>query len=48
MIFRWGMAVLVICVAGPYFPLNRKLAGGFNLSTRLDAWIPLWPAWVVP
>lgn len=31
-----------------YFPLNRKLTGGFNLSTRLDAWIPLWPVSVVP
>ncbi|MEP7133860.1 MAG: phosphatase PAP2 family protein [Chloroflexota bacterium] len=42
------MMILVVCLACLYFPLNRKLTGGFNLSTRLDAWIPLWPVWVVP
>lgn len=48
MFFRLAMAILVLCAACLYFPLNRKLTGGFNLSTRLDTWIPLWPVWVVP
>jgi membrane-associated phospholipid phosphatase len=48
MMFRLGMIILVVCTASLYFPLNRKLTGGFNMSTRFDAWIPLWPVWVVP
>src|SRR5512141_1322226 len=48
MLFRLAMTILVICAACLYSPLNRKLTGGFNLSTRLDAWIPLWPVWVIP
>src|SRR5512141_2815963 len=48
MVFRLAMIILVICAACLYFPLNRKLTGGFNLSTRLDARIPLWPVWVIP
>ncbi len=48
MIFRMGMTILIVSVTSLYFPLNRKLTGGFNLSTRFDAWIPLWPVWVVP
>jgi membrane-associated phospholipid phosphatase len=48
MSFRLGMTLLVAGIASLYFPLNRKLTGGFNLSTRLDAWVPLWPVWVVP
>jgi membrane-associated phospholipid phosphatase len=48
MVFRLAMTILVICAACLYFPLNRKLTGGFNLSTRLDARIPLWPVWVIP
>ena len=46
--FRLGMTILVVCAVSLYFPLNRKLTGGFNLSTWLDAKIPLWPMWVVP
>jgi membrane-associated phospholipid phosphatase len=42
------MTILVVCAASLYFPLNRKLTGGFNLSTWLDAKVPLWPVWVVP
>ncbi len=42
------MTLLVVGAASLYIPLNRKLTGGVNLSTRLDAWIPLWPVWVVP
>ena len=45
---RVGMTILVAGAASLYFPLNRTLTGGFNLSTPLDAWIPLWPVWVVP
>jgi len=48
MLSRLAMTILVTCAACLYFPLNRKLTGGFNLSTRLDAWIPLWPIWVIP
>jgi membrane-associated phospholipid phosphatase len=48
MIFRLGMTILIVCAASLYFPLNRKLTGGFDLSTRLDTWIPLWPVWVIP
>ncbi|MCJ7432848.1 MAG: phosphatase PAP2 family protein [Anaerolineales bacterium] len=48
MVFRFGMTLLVASAAGLYFPLNRKLTGGFNLSTRLDNWIPLWAVWVIP
>lgn len=48
MLFRMGMTTLVLCAACLYFPLNRKLTGGFNLSIRLDSWIPLWPVWVIP
>lgn len=48
MIFRLEMTILIVIVTSLYFPLNRKLTGGFNLSTRLDTWIPLWPVWVVP
>ncbi len=48
MMFRLGMTMLVVGVASLYFPLNRKLTGGFDLSTRFDAWVPLWPVWVVP
>lgn len=40
-----GMTILIVSVTSLYFPLNRKLTGGFNLSTRLDNWIPLWPVW---
>jgi hypothetical protein len=47
--FRLGMTVLVVIAASLYFPLNQTLTtGGFNLSTPLDAWIPLWPVWVIP
>jgi membrane-associated phospholipid phosphatase len=46
--YRLGMIILIAGAAGLYFPLNRTLTGGFNLSTPLDAWIPLWPVWVVP
>ncbi|MHB8778248.1 MAG: hypothetical protein ACYC6R_10870 [Anaerolineales bacterium] len=28
--FRLGMTTHVICTASLYFPLNRKLTGGFN------------------
>jgi hypothetical protein len=45
---RLGMLALVVGAASLYFPLNQTLTGGFNLSTPLDAWIPLWPVWVVP
>ena len=45
---RLGMLVLVAGAAGLYIPLNRTLTGGFNLSTPLDTWIPLWPVWVIP
>ncbi len=48
MVFRLGMTILVAGAASLYIPLNRKLTGGFNLSTRLDYWVPLWPAWVIP
>jgi hypothetical protein len=46
--FRLGMTILVAGAASLYFPLNRTLTGGINLSTPLDTWIPLWPVWVVP
>ena len=46
--FRLGMTILVAAAASLYFPLNKLLTGGFNLSTLLDAWVPLWPVWVVP
>jgi len=46
--FRFGMTVLIMGAACLYFPLNRKLTGGFNLATWLDAKIPIWPVWVVP
>jgi membrane-associated phospholipid phosphatase len=46
--FRLGMIALVVIAACLYFPLNRTLTGGVNLSTPLDAWVPLWPVWVVP
>ncbi len=46
--FRLSMTFLVIAAASLYFPLNRTLTGGFNLSTSWDDWIPLWPIWVVP
>lgn len=42
------MMLLIVGVTSLYFPLNRKLTGGFNLSTRFDTWVPLWPVWVVP
>ena len=48
MTFRLGMTILVICAVSLYFPLNRKLTGGFDFSTWLDAKIPLRPMWVVP
>jgi len=41
------MTILVAGAASLYFPLNRKLTGGFNFSTWLDAKIPLWPVWAV-
>ena len=46
--FRLGMTVLITAVASLYFPLNHTLTGGFDLSTPLDAWVPLWPVWVIP
>ena len=46
--FRLGMTALIASAACLYFPLNRSLTGGFRLSTPLDAWIPLWPVWVIP
>jgi len=48
MTFRLVMTILVACAACLYLPLNRMLKGGVNLSTRLDAWVPLWPVWVIP
>ena len=45
--FRFGMTVLIMGAACLYFPRNRKLTGGFNLATWLDAKIPIWPVWVV-
>jgi hypothetical protein len=46
--FQLGMIILVAVTASLYFPLNLMLTGGFNLSTPLDAWIPLWQVWVIP
>ena len=48
MVFRLIMMALVVCAACLYFPLNRKLTGGVNLSIWLDDHIPLWPIWVIP
>lgn len=48
MISRLAMAFLVVVAASLYFPLNRKLRGGFNLSIWLDDRIPVWSVWVVP
>jgi membrane-associated phospholipid phosphatase len=31
-----------------YFPLNRFLQGGVEFKTTWDAYIPVWPVWVVP
>lgn len=31
-----------------YFPLNRYSTGGIAPSIPLDAYIPVWPVWVVP
>jgi membrane-associated phospholipid phosphatase len=46
--FRLGMTILLAAAASLYFPLNKLLTGGFNLSTPLDAWVPIWPIWVIP
>ena len=42
------MVVLVICAACLYFPLNRKLTGGFKMSIWIDDLIPIWSVWVLP
>ena len=39
---------LLFGIQGLYFPLNRYLEGGMEFKTPLDAYIPLWPIWVVP
>ena len=48
MVSRLLMMALVVCVACLYFPLNRKLTGGFKLSIWLDEHVPLWSIWVIP
>ena len=40
--------VLLFGIQGLYFPLNRFLEGGMELKTPFDAYVPLWPVWVVP
>lgn len=40
--------IFIVSVTCLYFPLNRKLNGGFNLSARFDTWFSLWPVWMVP
>jgi len=48
MAFRLGMTLLLMGAASLYFPLNRMLTGGVSLEIPLDAWVPLWPGWVIP
>lgn len=31
-----------------YFPIGRSLRGGVALITPLDAYVPVWPVWVIP
>jgi membrane-associated phospholipid phosphatase len=42
----WLLALLA--VQSLYFPINRTVEGGSVLGAPIDAFIPLWPIWVVP
>jgi membrane-associated phospholipid phosphatase len=46
--WRLMLAGTVLGLLSLYFPINRLAGGGVALDTPLDAYIPLWPAWVVP
>jgi hypothetical protein len=39
---------LVFGIQALYFPLNQFLKGGMEFKIALDAYVPLWPIWVVP
>ncbi len=39
---------LLFGIQALYFPLNRFLQGGVEFKTALDAYIPVWPIWVIP
>ena len=39
---------LLFGIQALYFPLNKYLQGGMEFKTSLDAYVPLWPIWVIP
>ncbi|HRJ43187.1 MAG: phosphatase PAP2 family protein [Caldilineaceae bacterium] len=45
---RIGLYALVFAIQSLYMPLNHGLQEGVIFNTRWDAYIPLWPLWVVP
>lgn len=45
---RLPLLLMMLFVAGLYFPLNRYLTNGYNLKTALDTYVPLVPAFAVP
>jgi len=45
---RIELYVLVFAIQSLYMPLNHGLPEGIILDTRWDAYVPLWPMWIVP
>lgn len=46
--YRLIWFLLLLGLQSLYYPINRSIVGGFRPETALDAYIPLWPMWVVP
>lgn len=45
---RIGLCIIVFAIQGLYKPLNHGLQDGVIFNTRWDAYLPLWPVWIVP
>ncbi len=45
---RFGLYALVFAIQSLYMPLNHGLKQGVIFDSRWDAYIPLWPEWIVP
>ena len=45
---RFGFSALVFAIQSLYMPLNHGLQEGTIFNSSWDAYIPLWPVWIVP
>jgi membrane-associated phospholipid phosphatase len=47
-LLRRGQAALIVALQLIYLPLNATLQHGTLVKTAWDAYVPIWPVWVVP